>query len=880
MAWKQRVLTVVLSLMFSVTSLLASAGVASADESIILDTLSFWRMHYTLQAPVYREGSRLEKAPLPYYETALPPETWADPEFDDTSWRRVPGPPFPPLTRTWAVPFARNAGFLATNHDSPALALITMRGKFTVDDPAAAQPLTFTARYRGGIVVYVNGHEIARAHLPSGQGLEEVAEDYPAEAFLDAEGKLLVANLREDDEENLRRWELRTRTINAQVEPRYLREGVNVLAVEIHRAPYDGQVPGIIKSQSLSAVDVADRLWSTCGLRDLRLSGPRSGGVAANVVRPEGTQVWNSDPLSVDYSLDFGDPNEALEPIHIVAAQNGRFSGKVVVGSRQALGNVRAEVSDLVTEEGGKIPASAIEVRYGRSGPGESGPVGRYGAIPVALTTLDETAPDEVAVINSDVNRGNREVSDATAPVMGAVLPVWVTVHVPSDASANDYVGQLTVHIEGEQPIEVPVHVQVSEFRLPAPQDFHVFVDFVQSPESVALQYDVPLWSDEHFRLLAKAYRLLGQAGNDVIYVPLLSETNQGNAETMVRWIEDGRGGYRYDFSILERFLEMVKSNMGDPEKICLYVWEPKFNDELLVSVVDGNGEAETHKLPGYGDSQSERLWRPVLHGVVERLKEHDWEDKIILGVGPDASPPEAVPALFAKMLPGVGWMRHAHTIRNGRGYGGAQLDYQSLVWSPKFVEPPDSQRLQGWKNPELITQFTRTRGDRFNGIIINRLLAEMNIQGEQRGFGRLGFDFWNVLEGRRGSESDIQGEGRYSSWRNLDWMLKSIVRPGPDGALSTHQFEMICEGLQEAEARILIERALDERRIRGDLADRCHELLEQRTMDTGIALYPHFVAGFSTWRSGGGQQWGGQIGCLWVIASDWQARSAKLFDL
>jgi hypothetical protein len=49
---------------------------------------------------------------------------------------------------------------------------------------------------------------------------------------------------------------------------------------------------------------------------------------------------------------------------------------------------------------------------------------------------------------------------------------------------------------------EVPVKLSVAAWPLPIPRDYQTWVDFIQSPESVALRYDVEPWSDRHWALL------------------------------------------------------------------------------------------------------------------------------------------------------------------------------------------------------------------------------------------------------------------------------------------------------------------------------------------------------------------------------------------
>ena len=68
-----------------------------------------------------------------------------------------------------------------------------MRGKFAVGDPSRVRGMTLSAEYRGGIVVYLNGREVARGTFPKGKGdMLELAEDYPLDAFVAADVPMLL----------------------------------------------------------------------------------------------------------------------------------------------------------------------------------------------------------------------------------------------------------------------------------------------------------------------------------------------------------------------------------------------------------------------------------------------------------------------------------------------------------------------------------------------------------------------------------------------------------------------------------------------------------------------------------------------------------------
>jgi hypothetical protein len=109
------------------------------------------------------------------------------------------------------------------------------------------------------------------------------------------------------------------------------------------------------------------------------------------------------------------------------------------------------------------------------------------------------------------------------------------------------------------------------------------------------------------------------------------------------------------------------------------------------------------------------------------------------------------------------------------------------------------------------------------------------------------------------------------------------MLAPGRDGAVATHRFEMIREGLQEAEARVFIDRALVEKKITGELAKRCQEILDERTRAMLRGATPLYISR-AAWRDHPVNEhawWSGcsEAGYQWFITSGWQDRSKRLYD-
>ncbi len=839
-----------------ICTVLAPASALCGD-AVVLDTTGYWRFSFALRTPVYTDGGKITKFGSEC-NTGLPDPGWKKPGFDDSSWVRTPGVPFQAWSH-WRKDVMANLGYVGYHMSSQAMALLCARGKFEVEDTAAAK-LSLDIEYRGGAIVYVNRAEIARGHMDeAAAGPEALAEAYPA-----------------DDKNRVRK--LATVTIP----PGALRKGVNVLAIEAHRAPYTKAAHDrMVKLRSSS---YARGTFDPCGIVSIRLSGP---GAKPNISRPEGLQVWNSNVLASDFDLDFGDPVEKLRPVTIVGTRNGSFSGKVVVGSTGALKSLAATMDDMKLRGGrATIPSSAVEIRYGVPTGGELYAGMRYTASASRFDGLTAEAPAEIAVAAKKSNtRNNRIPKGSPGPVFGAVAPVWITVNVPAAAVPGDYEGALTINSGGNEPVTVPVRLKVNGFTLPDLADGKTFVELIPSPETLALVYKLPLWGDKHWKLIEKSLALTGRVGTKSCYIPLICETNQGHAESMVRWIKDG-DSYRHDFSIMEKYLDFVLKHQGKPWVVCIYAWDTYCNDkEVIVSSLAG-GKVEPIKLPKYSDPASKALWKPVMDGVRKRLKDRGLEPAMMIGICEDTAPSDAVVDLFKEVAPGVKWVAQSHGSSGARFSKKAPLGFRADVWRLRFITHP-GKSVQGWKGDKLWTHYPRDIRDN-SPMTVFRLIGEMEIGGQLRGFARFGADFWSIKTGKtvtsfnyhKGGGATL-ADGRFpdTSWRNLN-IRTALLAASPDGPIGTARLEMMREGVQECEARIFIEGALLDGKITGDLAERCRKIIDERNRAIFMGLDSHTTEGLV--RKGSNYDWccrPGLTGYLWYLASGWEDRSDALYS-
>ncbi|MBN2582859.1 MAG: hypothetical protein JXL80_07290, partial [Planctomycetes bacterium] len=547
-------------------------------------------------------------------------------------------------------------------------------------------------------------------------------------------------------------------------------------------------------------------------------------------------KVWNYDVLADAPRV--ADPGP-VKAVTIVGARNGTFSGAVAVESAEPIKGLKAR-SGALAANGSTIPANRVAVRYAvtwdamTSGPG-------------GLDILRETAPAEIAVEHER-----------------ALAGVWVTVSVPEDAKAGLYRGELTVEAEGLPPKAIPIELSVANWRMADSQNFGTWIEMIQSPDTLALEYDVPLWSERHWAMIAKSFRLIRPTGSRVVYVPLLRNTNQGNSESMVRWIRQEDGTYKQDYSIMEKYLDLAQENLGEVKLVVFYAWDAYMvlsfrknsyverpteagqaqqrwdmrQQGVVVTMLDeATGKTEPGGLPQYTAPESKALWQPVYAELRKRMERRGLGDVMALGLVNDLEPSREEVEFLKDVSGNIPWVCHAHFRRtHGRPWPNSlirsvgDVRYEAHAYNLMYHVNPEAEPIRGWRVPEL-----RVYLDRFgllNGRALRiRQMPQLNITGDQRGLGRVGGDFWPVFRDSRGRRSG-QVFNRYpeNHWRGLN-ISNYLLAPGVEGPVASARLENLREGLQECEARILIENALlDEasaKRLGDDLAKRARKVLD-----------------------------------------------------
>lgn len=652
-----------------------------------------------------------------------------------------------------------------TGSQSPTLArtgIICYRVQVGIDDPAAVKNLTLNLDYLGGVLVYVNGQEVGRRDMPAGQLQPNTPADPHAVEAYDMKAD---AKAKETARTTPRQASI---TIPANV----LRKGVNLLAIENRRAAY--RVEGLNGGER----EAAENFWSAVGIYGVALKASSDAGFS-KATAP--VRFWNAGPLvPIESKAADCAPFEVLRPVTLSAARSAVASGQFVISGDAPLANLRATPAALNGPGGAVIPASAVRVRY------------------VQLPKAGDKRYHNLA---------------DTPPADATTVPVWISIDIPADAKPGEYTGQLAV--TGPANRNVPIRLEVFGWDLPKPAEWKSWSNFFQSPESLAIAYQVPLWSDKHFALIEQSMRYQAALGERlaVVHACRSSLTNQ---RTMVLFRrKDGK--IVPDMSVVERYLTLYNKTIGTPSHAVLNLWDPRAeagksvdpNAATEVDVYDGDSY-KVERLPLFGQPGSEETWLPVVDGMRAILKKLNWpEDRMIFGTQWDTHTGPVSTAFFAKHFPSVKWVSYTH------GWQPPKPLQLALYINPEAGGGMGNRSAgHGWRAVTKVPSMTCLRfwllGS--NDPIYFR---QGSLNAHMDGFlgaGGMGIDFLPLQEKTpdgRTRNATIWMSGAVGQAGNIGRVVRGapscLLWAAPQGPASTISYECFRDGMQDAQVLVYV---------------------------------------------------------------------------
>jgi hypothetical protein len=388
------------------------------------------------------------------------------------------------------------------------------------------------------------------------------------------------------------------------------------------------------------------------------------------------------------------------------------------------------------------------------------------------------------------------------------------------------------------------------------------------NPEALARHYGVKLWSEEHFNLMGRSMEMMLELGSRHLIINVTQYyPAQDNADTMIKWVKQADGSFRYDFTLFDKYCDLAAQKLGKPFPLRLNLWRGPRNGgggetdnypNTRVLVLDPSASEPVvlegpHKL---GSDEMKAFWQPVMEEIRLRLEKRGWFDV----AGPnwlcyEGGLTPQLASMVRSIWPTARWidMTHGHITRYPTTEKGvyAPIFVQSTVWGEgnldayvKWKTGPFPRNYAGKFDPST-AWCSHARNQYSEGewphLWTLRIKHEEAILRGKEGLDALGADMFPARNAR--------GQYRPGEWsafaQGPNNATRAILGAGDAGPIGTERFEAMREGIQISETMVFIQKVLEAKKLSGALEAKANQVLDDRARAMAACLKP---TGYRGW--------------------------------
>ena len=495
----------------------------------------------------------------------------------------------------------------------------------------------------------------------------------------------------------------------------------------------------------------------------------------------EVTTDWTVIPAGIQASIGSIDKRYIQHEVPEVTKSNNwngsawkgeRTSAQIILWSKDSVPSVELKLSDFKTGSGATISATNTQTRFVR-----------YVLTDEFAEGCGHRKPEDYAVSLSADVLDNIDCINIDAKT---ARPVWITIDVPSDAIAGEYIAKLELFANGKKKETFTLNLNVVDKILPHYTEWAFHLDLWQNPYAVARTEGVEPWSDAHWEALKPAMQMLASSGQKVITTTLNKRPWNGQTEdpfdTMIEWKKKSDGSWEYDYTVFDNWVEFMMG-LGITKQINCYSMVP-WGNIFFYFDEETNQEVKVSAAPG--TKEYEKLWKPFLTDFTKHLKEKGWENKTLIAMD-ERSPKEmkAMLSLLKETAPTLG-VALADNHKSYKLYPDQLVD---LCVAHGATVDPEDRAYRAEK--DYVTTWYVCCSDVFPNIFTFSDPAE----GAFIGWYTMAADFDGFLRWAYNSYTkDALVDSRFRTWPAGDTYA---VYPG---ARSSIRFERLMEGIQDAE--------------------------------------------------------------------------------
>jgi hypothetical protein len=329
----------------------------------------------------------------------------------------------------------------------------------------------------------------------------------------------------------------------------------------------------------------------------------------------------------------------------------------------------------------------------------------------------------------------------------------------------------------------------------------------------------------------------------------------------MIKWVKQPNGSFKYDFTLFDRYCDLAAKVYGKPFPLRLNMWRGPRNggggetDDYLntkVLVLDpASGQVSELEGPKkLGSEEMKAFWKPVMDEIRVRLEKRGWFDV----TGPNwmcycGGMTKELASMVKSIWPDAKWtdVTHGRVTKYATLEAGvfAPVFVQSTVWNEGTLDA-----YIKWKTGPYPRQYAK----KFEPA--TAWCSHARVQYREAGWP----DLWTlrtkhedvILKGNDGIEcvgadhfpvKDAKGRWRAGEWSAFAQGpangTLAILGAGDAGPIGSERFEAMREGIQLCETMVFIQKALEAKKLSGDLEDKANKVLDDRAKAMTGCLKP-----------------------------------------
>ena len=178
----------------------------------------------------------------------------------------------------------------------------------------------------------------------------------------------------------------------------------------------------------------------------------------------------------------------------------------------------------------------------------------------------------------------------------------------------------------------------------------------------------------------------------------------------MVRWVKKSDGTYEYDFSMLDKYLDLAEKHIGKPRVLVCNAWDwymggnggrvGMYRDTRhappLVTVLDrATGKTQCVAMLDYFDPAAKAKWKPLFDQLKERMRKRGLEKAVMLGMVSDNWAYKEQVEFLKETSGDLPWVNAGHYTRPSLYDGLAHYGYQASLFGYRVRLPEKRLRVE-----------------------------------------------------------------------------------------------------------------------------------------------------------------------------------------